>query len=108
MPTPTVRQNEKEEILYKLGSLEATVLHLSETLTDSIKRVEEKIDSNAQYQNEKIEDIKMRTIKNEDRLEILETWRDGLMVKVGFLVSAVSLFWVVFNDPIQHILGNMF
>lgn len=107
MSTQPKERNENE-LLYKLGSLESTVQHLNDTFTSSFKRLEEKISDSSRYQGEKIDDLKIRVKLSEDRLESIEGWKDNIVIKLGFAASAISLFWVVFTEPIQHFFAGVF
>lgn len=100
--------NRELEISYKLGALEAAVQHLSETVTTSIRRIEKKIDDSAKNQEDKVLELAKRVEKNELRLDDIQDWKDSIVIKLGFAASAISLFWVVFTEPIQHVFTGLF
>lgn len=96
------------EISYKLGAVESAMTHLSETVKTGLERLEKKIDVTNSQQAEKVRELAKKVEVNELKLEELEDWRDGLIVKLGFAASAISLFWVVFTEPIQHFFAGVF
>lgn len=96
------------EILYKLGTVESTVKSLSENLTQSFNRLEKKIEDSDAAKSREMEAVRERTREVEKKVEALEDWRDNIIIKVGFLASAISLFVYVFGGPFKHFIEGVF
>lgn len=79
-----------------------------EQLTNLCKTLEEKIDSSAKSQGIENHALKNTIMKLEARLMLLEQWRQNLLMKMGFFVSSVSVFWIVFGVPVENLIKGVF
>lgn len=103
------------QIIYKLATIETQVKGINDNLVTAIKRLEEKIEDHSKHNQEALALVKGRadlTDKridgNEKRLTALEGWRTQLFTKMGFVVSGVSVFWLVFGKAIETSITSIF
>lgn len=104
-----------DQVIYKLGQIETRIQGISDTFVDIVRRLEDKITEAGNRHLgvssvlEKEQLLLEKRMENSDsRLNKLETWRDQISLKIGFGVSGLALFWVVFGDVIKNSLGHFF
>ena len=90
----------EEQLLYKLGSLEGTVINGMRRLDEQLTAFVESFDKHQSINTAELDSIKKR-------LTDLETWRTGAKVRVATLVTAVTVAWAVFSDNVKHIIDNI-
>lgn len=104
-----------DQIIYKLGQIETRIQGISDTFVDIVRRLEDKITeagnkhlgvSGVLEKEQAL--LEKRLDANDTRLGKLETWRDQISLKIGFGVSGLALFWVVFGDAVKNSLGHIF
>jgi len=98
----------EDQVIYKLGSLEASVKSLSEQFSDGFKSLEKKLDEASAGHNAKNAEVKIEVAALTRRVVFLENWRQQLFTKMGFVVSAVSVFWLVFGKAIETTIAGIF
>lgn len=96
------------QIIYKLATIEAQVAGLSDNLISAVRRIEDRVTTTAQESAAMVARVDLRAEKLEERLEGLEAWKSQITTKIGFLVSAVSLFWLVFGKGLEDTVSNIF
>ncbi len=84
----------EDQLLYKLGSLEALV-------TNGMRRIDEQltvlVDNFIRHQESSSKDLKML----EDRISKLETWRTWSKARIATVVGGITIFWTIFARDIQ-------
>lgn len=103
------------QIIYKLATIETQVKSISDNLITAIKRLEEKIEDHSRHSQEAISLVKergeisdKRTEALERRVIALEGWRTQIFTKMGFVVSGVSVFWLVFGKTLEQGIQSVF
>jgi hypothetical protein len=103
------------QIIYKLATIETQVKSIDSNLLTAIKRLEEKIEDHSKHQEQSMELAKERSMLNEKKTEAvekrvtqLEAWKSQLITKMGFVVSGVSVFWLVFGKSIENGISSVF
>ena len=113
----------ENQMIYRLASLEATV-------TNSLKRIDEKIDgfqkefhhkhTNQEAKTAALEAKLEATKENnrlmweqvrgeyDDRITKLEFFKTELVAKAMAVAAVIGLGWAVFGDLIQNTMGNLF
>lgn len=100
--------NINNEVLFKLGAIGTEVRGIADNLNSAIHRLEEKIESTAKLQTESVTELKARLKNAEAKIDFLEQWRQALFTKLGFVVSGVSVFWLVLGQPIEKAVKTLF
>jgi hypothetical protein len=90
----------EEQLLFKLGSLEGTVV-------SGMRRIDEQltvlVDNFVKHQQESNNSVSALEI----RVNQLEKWQEGAKIRTTTLVMAVTAVWAVFSGKVQA-LANSF
>lgn len=97
-----------DQVIFKLGMIEASVKSISENLTASVLRLEEKITDSIRNHSSNIAELRAENKHLEQRVEFLENFRAQLFTKMGFVVSGVSVFWMAFTQPLENVMNKLF
>ena len=92
----------EEQIIYKLGALEQQVKSLGDTIENAFKTLESKIDSTTAQSKIDNGVLSLKIEQLERRVKFLEEWRMQLFTKLGFVISAISVFWFVFGEAVKN------
>lgn len=106
------------QIVYKLGTIEADVKSLSSNLLAAVLRLEGRIEESGNTTTREILSLESKVTekltRTEKRLDMverdldkLEAWKNSIMIKLGFVVSAVSVFWFAFSEAFKELVGRM-
>lgn len=87
-------------MLYKLGSLEGTVINGMRRLDEQLTAFVENFDKHQNINTGELDSIKKR-------LTDLESWRTGSKVRVATLISVITVVWAAFSDNVKHIINNI-
>lgn len=103
--TSTVRN---EDILYKLGKVEQSVENLGQQIVELGRNLEKSLEHVAR----EAETVRNAASERMDRLDrrvtFLENWKNQLFTRLGFVVSGVSLFWIVLGGPVERAVATLF
>lgn len=91
------------QINYKLGKIEASVDSLTHFMKNQFANLDQKLDESNRRTDSEITALNLRYDNLETKMNNLQGRMDGLHVKGGFLVSAVSLFWILFGDLLKNL-----
>lgn len=97
-----------ESIIYRLGSINTSLENIQSNITQSILRLENKLVDSAAATSKEITMLTVRLENSERKVNKLEDWKNQLFTKLGFVVSAISLFWVIFAEPIKKSIEGYF
>lgn len=96
----------EDQLLFKLGTLEASII-------SGMRRIDEQLDSLAKsiadHRLEGARDISALGTKHsalEDRVTKLETWKTYSKARIAGIVIAVSVFWAIWARPVQEFLNG--
>lgn len=81
---------------------------LGEQISDGLKSLEKKLDESSLGHNTKHAELKLEVAQLTKRIVFLENWRQQLFTKLGFVVSGVSVFWLVFGKAIETTVSGIF
>lgn len=100
--TLDIQEISSQQIIYKLGVIETKMNGISENLTAAVQRFEQQVVITRQESEKDLALITARVERNERHIKNFEDWRNQLFTKLGFVVSAISLFWIIFAEPLKR------
>lgn len=84
----------EDQLLYKLGSLEALVINGMRRIDEQLTVLVDNFTIHQAATNLEMKDVK-------DRLTKLETWRTWSKARIATAIGGITIFWTIFARDIQ-------
>ncbi len=99
MSTENSDKQLEDQLLYKLGSLEALVVNGMRRIDEQLTVLVDNFIRHQESSNQEVADLSARVTK-------LETWRTWSKARIATVIGVITILWTVFARDIQFLING--
>ena len=96
----------RTELYYKLGSIEASVISMSNIMSNQFRALEEKLDASTKRNDSEISKLEIKLDYTDKKISVLESTFANYKIKASVFIGIVIILWAVFGDAFKQVVGN--